>query len=61
MYVLFLQLLDLRRCHFAPVRREFAISLLAHTYDFLIGCSSEQSGEKLFFKYGEMSFQVLEP
>ena len=58
--VLLLQLIDLRRRHLSAIRSEIAIGLGADCDDFLVGSSSKEHGEKLFFENGQTSLEVLE-
>src|ERR1700730_5239550 len=58
--VLLLQLIDLRRRHFAAIRCKFSVSLGAHYYHLFVLRSGEQSGEEFFFEHRPVTLQVFE-
>ena len=61
MQILLLELLDLRRCHFAAVGGEFAVGLRTDGNHIRIGRGGQQNGKQFFFEYREMALQVFEP
>src|SRR5580692_1841481 len=60
MYVLLLQLIDLRPRHFAAVGSEVAVGLSPNAYDFFVRSGREQRGEKFFFDYGQAALEIFQ-
>jgi len=60
MYVLLLQLIDLRSGHFAAVGSEVAVSLGPNVNDFFVGGGRQQRAEKLFFDDSQAALQVFQ-
>src|SRR6266851_7495506 len=58
--VLLLQLIDLRRRHFAAIRCKVAVSLGPNHYHLFILGSGEQSGEEFFFEHSQVTLQVFQ-